>query len=105
MIAKTPTPPYYAVIFSNLRSDLEEGYAETAEEMVRLASQQIGYLGHESVRDGLGITVSYWRLLEDIKNWKQVSEHLTAQRLGRSNWYKAYKTRICRVERDYEFEL
>jgi heme-degrading monooxygenase HmoA len=105
MIANTPPPPYYAVIFTNLRTAIEEGYEQTAEEMVDLASQQPGYLGHESVRDGLGITISYWRNLEDIKHWKQVSEHLTAQKLGRDKWYKAYKTRICLVSRDYEFEV
>jgi heme-degrading monooxygenase HmoA len=105
MIAKTPNPPYYAVIFSNLRTEIQSGYAETAEEMVRLASGQKGYLGHESVRDGLGITISYWKTLEDIKNWKQVSDHLAAQHLGREQWYKAYKTRICLVKQDYEFEL
>ena len=73
--------------------------------MVDLASQQPGYFGHESVRDGLGITISYWKSLEDIKNWKQVSDHQIAQKLGREKWYKAYKTRICLVERDYGFEV
>ena len=105
MIANTPAPPYYAVIFTNLRTKIEAGYSETAEEMVLLAREQNGYLGHESVREGLGITISYWKTLEDIKNWKQVSDHLTAQRLGREQWYKAYKTRICLVERDYGFEI
>ncbi|MDG1279359.1 MAG: antibiotic biosynthesis monooxygenase [Algoriphagus sp.] len=105
MIANTPPPPYYAVIFTNLRTTIEEGYAQTASEMVDLASQQPGYLGNESVRDGLGITISYWKSLEDIKNWKQVSDHQLAQKLGREKWYKAYKTRICLVERDYGFEV
>jgi heme-degrading monooxygenase HmoA len=105
MIANTPPPPYYAVIFTNLRTAIEEGYEQTAEEMVDLASQQTGYLGHESVRDGLGITISYWKSLEEIKSWKQVSDHQLAQKLGREKWYKAYKTRICLVERDYGFEV
>ncbi|WP_075351403.1 antibiotic biosynthesis monooxygenase family protein [Algoriphagus marinus] len=105
MIANTPPPPYYAVIFTNLRTTIEEGYAQTATEMVDLASQQPGYLGYESVRDSLGITISYWKSLEDIKNWKQVSDHRLAQKLGREKWYKAYKTRICLVERDYGFEV
>jgi heme-degrading monooxygenase HmoA len=103
MIARTPPPPYYAVIFSNIRTQVDEGYGIMAEEMVELAEKQPGYLGHESVRDGLGITVSYWESLESIRNWKMVSEHLLAQRLGREKWYKAYKTRICLVERDYAF--
>ncbi len=105
MIANTPPPPYYAVIFSNLRTNLDEGYGDTAAEMVRLAELQPGYLGHESVRDGLGITVSYWASLEAIRNWKQQADHLLAQRMGRERWYSAYKTRICLVERDYGFEI
>jgi heme-degrading monooxygenase HmoA len=104
MIAPTPEPPYYAVIFTNLRTGIDEGYANTAARMVELAEQQPGYLGHESVRDGLGITISYWKSLEDIKRWKAVSEHAAAQQKGRSHWYTQYKTRICLVERDYGFE-
>ena len=104
MIAATPTPPYYAVIFTNLRTDIDEGYGEMAEEMVRLAELQPGYLGHESVRNGLGITISYWQSLEAIKNWKAQTDHLVAQKYGREKWYAAFKTRIALVERDYGFE-
>ncbi|RAI91520.1 antibiotic biosynthesis monooxygenase family protein [Algoriphagus yeomjeoni] len=105
MIANTPAPPYYAVIFSNMRTEINDGYEETALEMVRLAEAQVGYLGHESVRDGLGITISYWASLDAIRNWKQQTDHLFAQRMGREKWYSAYKTRICLVERDYEFSI
>ena len=104
MIAKTPSPPYYAVIFTSLRTEGDQGYEEMGERMVSLAMQQPGYLGHESVREGLGITVSYWENLEAIRNWKQNSEHLFAQQQGRSLWYESYKTRICKVEREYGFE-
>jgi heme-degrading monooxygenase HmoA len=102
LIADTPSPPYYAVIFSNLQGDDLEGYAETALRMNELAAKQPGYLGVESVREQLGITVSYWSDLESIRRWKAEAEHLEAQRLGREKWYTAYKTRIARVERDYE---
>lgn len=104
MIAHTPTPPYYAVIFSSIRSEVDEGYGAMAEEMVRLAEGQPGYLGHESAREGLGITVSYWESLDAIKKWKANTDHLLAQKYGREKWYSAYKTRIALVERDYEFE-
>jgi heme-degrading monooxygenase HmoA len=104
MIADTPRPPYYAVIFTSTKTAEDEGYAEMADRMAELAKQQPGYLGYESTRDELGITVSYWRTLDDIRNWKQVSEHLAAQQLGIKQWYSAYKTRICLVERDYGFE-
>ena len=104
MIAQTPAPPYYAVIFTSLRTTVEEGYAVTADRMVELAEQQPGYLGHESARDTLGITVSYWQSLEAIQQWKQQSAHQLAQQYGKQKWYTAYKTRICLVERDYGFD-
>jgi heme-degrading monooxygenase HmoA len=103
MIANTPNPPYYAVIFTSIRTETQEDYIETAKRMVELAQLQKGYLGHESAREGLGITVSYWTSLEAIKQWKMESEHQIAQEKGKSLWYAAYKTRICLVERDYGF--
>lgn len=101
MIANTPEPPYYAVIFTSLRTDEDAGYGAMAERMVELVQRQSGFLGMESARDGVGITVSYWRDLESIRNWKVELEHKEAQRLGREKWYSAFKTRIARVERDY----
>ncbi|CAM3642885.1 MULTISPECIES: antibiotic biosynthesis monooxygenase [Brevibacillus] len=103
-IAQTPQPPYYAVIFTSERTEGDRGYAEMADEMVRLASIQPGFLGVESAREGLGITVSYWESLEAIQKWKQNERHLIAQKKGKSEWYLTYKTRICKVERDYEFD-
>ena len=103
MISQTPDPPYYAVIFTSERTAVNNGYNEMAERMVELAEEQPGYLGHESARESLGITVSYWDSLEAIKHWKQNTEHLIAQQKGRSEWYASYKTRICKVERDYSF--
>ena len=100
-IANTPEPPYYAVIFSSLRTDGDNGYGAMAERMDALAAQQPGYLGVESAREGLGLTVSYWRDLASIRAWKANAEHLVAQQTGRSTWYTDYKTRICKVERDY----
>ena len=99
-IANTPEPPYYAVIFTNLRTEGDHGYGQMAERMVELAAQQPGFLGVESAREGLGITVSYWADLESIRHWKANLEHQVAQRLGREQWYANFKTRVARVERD-----
>ena len=104
MIANTPKPPYYAVIFTSLRTDVDDNYAEMADRMEELAKLQDGYLGIEFARSGMGITVSYWRDLESIKNWKANVDHAMAQAKGRKDWYSAYKTRIALVERDYGFE-
>jgi heme-degrading monooxygenase HmoA len=104
MIAATPPPPYYAVIFTSIRTEGDHGYENMADRMVELAAGQPGFLGVESARETVGITVSYWESLEAIRNWKANSEHLIAQQLGRTTWYESYQTRICRVERDYGME-
>ncbi len=103
MIAQTPEPPYYAVIFTSVRTEGDNGYADMAARMEALAQRQPGYLGIESARSGLGITVSYWESPEAISLWKQQWEHLLAQEQGRQTWYGAYQVRICKVERDYGF--
>lgn len=100
-IASTPATPYYAVIFTSLRTEHEQGYGEMSEAMVASAARQPGFLGMESAREELGITVSYWASLEAISAWKQHAAHLAAQKTGRDTWYAAFKVRICRVERDY----
>jgi heme-degrading monooxygenase HmoA len=97
--------PYYAVIFTSKLTKNDEGYSEMAQKMEDLAKKQNGFLGIESVREDVGITVSYWESLEAIKTWKQNSEHLIAQQKGREQWYSWYNTRICKVERDYDFKL
>ncbi|CAH0367433.1 unnamed protein product [Pelagomonas calceolata] len=104
---KAPPAPYYAVIFSSTLSDNAEGYGAMAERMVELARQQEGFIDVESASrtsEGFGITVSYWRDLESISRWKAQSEHAAAQRMGRDAFYRSYKLRIARVERDYGFD-
>jgi heme-degrading monooxygenase HmoA len=100
-IAKTPKPPYYAVIFTSYRTDGDNGYKEMAVNMVELASRQPGFLGIESAREDLGITVSYWADLESIKAWKANVEHQEAQKKGRKEWYSEFRVRISKVEREY----
>lgn len=103
-LAKTPSPPYYAVIFTSVRTDLAAGYAQMAEWMVQLAARQPGFLGVESVRqNGLGITVSYWENEAAITAWKNQVDHQTAQEAGREKWYAHYEVRVARVERAYSF--
>ena len=104
-IAQTLQPPYYAVIFTSIRTEVDHGYSEMADRMVELASQQDGFLGVESARNEIGITVSYWRDLESIRKWKENTEHSVAREKGRTEWYQSFKTRIAKVESDYDFEL
>jgi heme-degrading monooxygenase HmoA len=101
-----PEPPYFAVIFTSIRSATpDDGYAETAARMEQLAREQPGFLGVESARcdDGLGITISYWESMEAIAAWGQHAEHLLAQKGGREKWYESYSIRVSRVESARKF--
>lgn len=100
--ANTPAPPYYAVIFTSVLKTPSTEYNQMASYLENLAQNQDGFLGMESAREDVGITVSYWRDVESIKKWKSNTDHLIAQQKGQQEWYKCYKTRICIVERDYE---
>ena len=75
-----------------------------ADKMVELAAKHEGFLGIESAREEIGITVSYWKDLDSIKNWKNNVDHLDAQEKGKTDWYASFKVRIAKVERDYGFE-
>ena len=104
MIATTPEPPYYVVIFTSVRTEVDAGYAKAAQRMLELAAQQPGFLGVESARsDGLGITLSYWQSEEAIRAWREHAEHSAVREQGRSDWYAAFTTRVAKVERAYTF--
>ena len=95
----------YAVKFSSKRTDDDNGYPEMATRLLELAEQQEGFIGLDTARDAaLGITVSYWKLLEAIKKLKQNSEHLIAQELGKEKWYSSFHIRIAKVESEYSFK-
>ncbi len=104
MIVYSLKPPYYAVIFTSTVTNDLDGYEETANKMEELAKEQPGYLGIEYARSEVGITVSYWKDLNSITQWKNNIEHTAARELGRKKWYQKYQLRICKVEREYGFE-
>lgn len=100
-IAQTPEPPYTAVIFTSLRTEGDRGYRAMAARMEALAAEQPGYLGIESAREDLGISVSYWSDDAAAAAWKQVVEHVVAQQRGRDTWYADYQVRVATVTRSY----
>ena len=95
----------FAVIFHNKVSNQASRYTDMANRMFELAQKQPGFLEIESVRDSnqIGITVSYWKSLEDIHHWKQHSEHLLAQQYGKSEGYDWYHLTVCEVLYDRRF--
>lgn len=104
--ANTPQPPYYAAIFSSTLIGAHEGYAEDTETILELAKEHPGFLGIEAAGDDdLSIAVSYWDSDETIRAFKELAEHLIIQKRGRETYYKSYKMRVARVERDYGFNV
>ena len=86
----TVRPPCTAVILSSRRPvpAPRDGYDDAAQHMAEPARQQPGFLAVESARnpDGFGITVSSWQTAEHARAWKQVVEHVDAQRRGAREW-------------------
>ena len=101
--ARTPEPPYYAVIFTSRLGADGDGYDETAGRMFELAARQAGFLGVDTAHEDVGITVSYWTDENAIAAWKRDADHAYAQYEGRTRWYDAYEIRVARVERAYGF--
>jgi heme-degrading monooxygenase HmoA len=102
--ANTPKPPYLAVIFTSVLNESSDGYQSVSDRMTEMVQQQSGFLGFESAREEIGITVSYWKDEASVLKWSSNLEHQEAQRLGKEKFYKTYTIRICKVERAYSFE-
>ncbi len=103
LFAQTPEPPYYAVIFSSTLEENTEEYQKVSTDLEELAKSIPGFLGYEGARNELGIFISYWKDLESIKQWKSVNEHQAAQKRGYREWYREFKIRIAKVEKEYGF--
>ncbi|HEY2395819.1 MAG TPA: antibiotic biosynthesis monooxygenase [Rudaea sp.] len=102
--AKTPRPPYYAVIFSSRRNGRGEAdYAEAADRMFELVQRQPGFLGVESTRneEGFGITVAYFDSEANILAWRNHADHASTRERGKREWYEHFEVRVAKVERAY----
>lgn len=102
--ARTPKPPYYAVVFSSQRNGRGEAdYEAAAERMFELVQQQPGFLGAESTRDehGFGITVAYFDSEENIRRWRNHDDHAATRERGKREWYEHFEVRVAKVERAY----
>ena len=99
-------PPYYAVVFTSVRTEGDGGYGATAQRMGELVKEIPGFLGEDSARapGGLSITVAYFRDLAGIQQWRAHAEHRVAKEYGRAHWYERYSLHIARVEHSNGFE-
>jgi len=96
----------YAVIFKAKTKKLDKEYFSMAKKMRDLAINEYGCIEFTAVTESSDeIAISYWDSLEQIKEWKQNSEHLVAQELGKSKWYEDYTVEIVEVLSMYGKEL
>lgn len=103
--ARTPRPPYYAVIFTSRRTSGDPGYHMAAARMADLAAQRRGDPGVEPVRDapGVGMTVPYRGGADALAlaHRRRGIEHAAARERGRNGWYGHYELRVAKAERAY----
>lgn len=93
----------YAVIFRATLSTMDKPYTVMAERLRQLAIDSSGCIDFVSFTEGeREITISYWESEDDIKRWKQNSEHLIAQQLGRERWYQDYSVQVSEIKREYK---
>ncbi|MFE9603842.1 antibiotic biosynthesis monooxygenase family protein [Streptomyces hokutonensis] len=98
-------PPYYAAVFTTVRTQDQSDYSETSAHLEELVKNVPGYLGmdHAQTPGGLGITVSYFRDADALKEWRTDVEHRVAQNRGRAEWYQTYTLHVAKVERSRGF--
>ena len=92
----------FVVIFRAQARALDADYSAMAAQMRELALTQFGCLDFTAATEGdQEIAVSYWPDEASIRAWKQHTDHLAAQRLGRERWYAAYSVEVAEVTRRY----
>lgn len=92
----------YAVIFKARVASMDEQYAETAARMRQLALTEYGCREFLCCTEGdVEIAISYWDSPEQIRAWRENSEHQQAQARGREHWYLSYSVEVTEVQREY----
>ena len=93
----------YIVIFRAKIRQFDAEYSATAKRMRELALTEFGCIEFHAVTEGeQEVALSYWPDEASIRAWRAHSEHLEAQRLGKTLWYESYSVEVARVERSYK---
>lgn len=93
----------YAVVFTAELKQLDENYLRTASLLRQLALEKYGCREFTAVTEGSKeIAVSLWDSEEQIRRWKQDTEHLRAQATGKAHWYSHYRVMVTKIEREYQ---
>jgi heme-degrading monooxygenase HmoA len=90
------------LIRTQLRPDVDlAAYEALNAEMEALVEQVPGYVSAEGY-GGLGVI--RFASLEALKAWRDLPQHVVAQRRGRAEFYASYSVEVCDLVRAYDFE-
>jgi heme-degrading monooxygenase HmoA len=96
----------FVVIFRAKIAKLDDEYNKVAQRLRDLALTEFGCLEFHALTEGNDeIALSYWPDQDKIRAWKQHSDHLIAQELGKKDWYESYSVQVCEVKRQYNSTL
>ena len=92
----------FVVIFRAQAKALDAEYSAMAAQMRELALTRFGCLDFTAVTEGdQEVALSYWPDEASIRAWKQHTDHLVGQRLGRERWYANYSVEVAEITRRY----
>ena len=95
-----------AVIFEvEIAPSRKQDYLDLATELRPLLEQVDGFLSIERFQSLTNpeklLSLSFFRDEEAVNNWRNLSEHRSAQRKGRDGIFADYRLRVAGVLRDY----
>jgi heme-degrading monooxygenase HmoA len=98
-------PGNIAVIFISIRPETSDTYTFFDEATLQSASEIEGFLGWDSVRNGInGIFISYWKDEHAVEIWKNHTLHRRAKDLGKSEFYTFYRSLVTTISNVSEYQ-
>ncbi|MFY8132417.1 MAG: antibiotic biosynthesis monooxygenase family protein [Bacteroidia bacterium] len=98
-------PGHIAVLFISTRPETSETYTFFDEATLQSAGEIEGFLGWDSVRNGIhGIFISYWKDERAVEIWKNHTLHRRAKELGKGEFYSFYRSVVTQISHVSEWE-
>ena len=81
-------------------------YIDFSKEILENINSQNGFIEIESYREKSrkGVTISYWKSIPAIQEWREHSTHLKTQKYSRDVAYSNHTVKIYEVQREYNLK-
>ena len=98
-----------AVIFEvTPHADKKQSYLDVAAELRPLIDEIDGFLSVERFQSLTNpeklLSISFFRDEAALDEWRRLTQHRKAQKVGRHSYFKDYRLRVAQVLRDYGLE-